>query len=179
MSANLVVDIGSTCDYRSSVTPAAAASPASGVIVGQIVDLLHANTYCNLWVTGGPGSGVIPVAVQTSDGLTSGSFTDPTSGLPSTAFPGFVRSGGILHANSGLHASGNYSLSSPASGAPLFCSGGIQFGAFQRPHRYARLIALSGLTTTVILGAGFVSQKKTTSSGGGFTYNPGSGTVNV
>ena len=172
MSANLIVDLGGTVDTRASI----AISGLVDTAVGEIVDLLHADTNCNVFVAGGVTSGPIQVAIQTSEGLTSGSFTDPTSGLPQ--FPPGVVSGGLFYANSGLPASGNQSVSSPVDAAPIFCSGGMQFASFQRPHRYARLVA-SGLNVTAPVVAGFISQKRTTGSGGGFTLAPGSGTVNV
>ena len=176
MSANLVVDIGNTCDYRPSV----AVGSGSDLTVGVIVDLMHANTYTNIFVAGAAGSGAIELRVQTSDSLTSGSFTDPTSGHPAGTFPISERivSGGVFWANSGLWTSGGVSLTAPVNNAPLFCSGGTMFGAFQRPHRYARLLYNSGAFPN-FLTAGFIGNKRTTGSGGGFTYNPTSGTVNV
>jgi len=178
MSANLIVDIGATADYRPSVATLVEVSPASGTVVGQIVDLLFANTYCNVYVAGGAASGPIDVRIQTSDGLTSGSFTDPTSGLPAGTLPAFLASGGIFWANSGLQVSGAYSVTAPVNNSPAFCSGGIAFAAFQRPQRYARLLVMSGAFVGHV-NAGFVSQKKTTSSGGGFSLSPSSGVVNV
>ncbi len=172
MSANLVVDLGSTVDRRVSV----AVGSGSDLTVGQIVDFLGANTFCNVFVAAGAGSGVIEVRLQTSDSTASGTFTDPTSGL--AAFPTYIASGGIFFANSGLAVSGYSSLAAPANNAPVFCSGGIEFGAFQRPHRYARLLYNSGVFPNY-LTAGFISQKKFVGSGFGFTYNPTSGTVNV
>lgn len=148
----------------------------SNLVVGEIVDLLQANTYCNVFVAGGAGSGAIDVWIQTADATTSGSFTDPTSGL--AQLPVNIVSGGRLIANSGLWVSGNYSLTAPVNNAPLFCSGGIFFGAFQRPHQYARLIWNSGPYPNAAI-AGFISQKKVTGSGAGFSFSPGSGTVNV
>lgn len=171
MSANLVVDLGATTDYRTSIV----VGSGSNFTVGEIIDLSNANTYCNIWVNGGPGSGVIELRVQTSDTTTSGDFTDPTSGL--AGFPTWLVSGGRMFANSGLAVSGNSSLSSPVNSAPLFCSGGIQFGAFSRPHKYARLLLNSGVFPHQI-HAGLISQKRTIGSGG-FTYAPGSGVVNV
>ncbi|RJQ24630.1 hypothetical protein C4577_07625 [Candidatus Parcubacteria bacterium] len=173
MSANLVVDIANTCDYRASI------SMGSGInlTVGEIVDLMHANTYCNVWCAGGAGSGVIQLRIQTSDTTTSGSFTDPTSGLPQ--MPVNVESGGTFWVNSGLWVSGNYSVTAPVADAPQFCSGGIAFGAFQRPHQYARLISVSGPFPNWFV-AGFVSNKRTTGSGGGFSWQPlAAGSVNV
>lgn len=172
MSANLVVDIGSTCDFRVSTIQGSGAN----LIVGEIVDLLHADTACNIFVAGGVGSGAVQLRVQTSDGLTSGSFTDPTSGM--VDFPGGLTSGTILTVNSGLPSSGAQSRGSPVDAAPFFCSGGVDFGYFVRPGRYARLIQVSSVFPNPVI-AGFVSQKRTTGSGGGFTFNPGSGSVNV
>ena len=175
MSANLIVDIGNTCEYRTSVS----VGSGSDLVVGQIVDLQNADTNCQVWVAGGlGGSGVVEVRVQTAEATTSGSFTDPTSGLAANDRPGFFSSGGAFFANSGLHGSGNSFLSSVVNNAPFFCSGGIQFTHFQRPHRYARLILVSGVYPATIT-AGFLSNKLTTGSGGGFTYAPGSGTVSV
>ena len=174
MSASLTVDLANTTDYRASVMV------GSGVnlVVGEIVDLLQADTYTNVWVAGGVGggSGAIEIRIQTADTTTSGDFTDPVSGL--AQFPVNVLSGAVLWANSGLWASGNYSVTAPISGAPMFCSGGIFFGAFQRPARYARLLNNSGSYPGAIT-AGFVGAKRTTGSGGGFTPAPGSGIVNV
>ena len=177
LSANLVVDLANTTDYRTSLM----IGSGSNTLIGEIVDLLHADTYCNLFVAGGAGggSGAIQLQVQTSDATTSGSFTDPTSGLASMpGGSGGIASGGNFYANSGLWSSGNYSYSSPCSGAPLFCSGGIQFAAFQRPGRYARLLNVSGPYTGAIT-AGFISQKKVTGSGPGYSFSPSSGAINV
>ncbi len=172
MSANLIVDIANTADYKASVM----VGSGSDLLVGQVVDLLQANTYCNVFVAGGFGSGAIEVRIQTSDGTTSGSFTDPTSGL--AALPVNVLSGGVMFVNSGLWASGNFSVTASVNNAPLFCSGGISFGAFQRPQRYARLIYNSGPFPNYIIG-GFVSQKRTTGSGTGSTLSPSSGAIQV
>lgn len=173
MSASLTVDLANTCDYRPSVV----VGSGSDLAIGNIVDLLQADTYTNIFVAGGiGGSGAIEVRVQTSDATTSGSFTDPTSGL--AAFPVNLVSGGILFANSGLWVSGNYSVTAPVNNAPMFCSGGIFFGAVQRPHRYARLVYNSGPFPGAIV-AGFIANKRTTGSGGGFSFSPGSGSVSV
>lgn len=181
-SANLVVDLGQTCEYRRSLL-----APVSGDVtnVGIIVDLAHADTNCNLWLTNTLGmSGPLPVLVQTSDTTASGDFTDPTSGLPSAVFPvgGFVSSGGTWWVNSGIGwTSGNNGLNAPADTAPLLASGGVVFASFVRPHRYARLLLTSGnASVTNFLGAaGFISNKRTIGSGGGFSFAPGSGTVSV
>lgn len=176
MSANYVVDLANTTDYRASVM----IGSGSDTTIGQIVDLSDAHGYTNVWIAGGVagGSGPIQFQIQTADATTSGSFTDPTSGLPSDTFPVNVVSGGNVWANSGLWNSGNFSITAPVNSAPHFCSGGIHFAAFQRPHRYARLINISGVYPGAIT-AGFVAQKHVTGSGGGFAYSPGSGTVNV
>ena len=174
MSASLTVDLRQTTDFRASLM----IGSGSNFTVGQIIDLLYADTYTNVWVAGGVGggSGAVEIRIQTSDAITSGSFTDPTSGL--AALPVNVNSGGIVWANSGLWNSGNYSLTAPVDGAPMWCSGGIDFAAFQRPHRYARLINNSGSYLGAIT-AGFVGQKRTTGSGAGFDFSPSSGVISV
>ncbi len=167
MSASYLVDL-STVTILPSIVPAAGVggTPASGVIVGLPVDLLYANTYTQLLVTGGVStSGSFKVMVQTADVLTSGSFTDPTSGMPAGAYPTGFLSGGILVCNSGGATSG-----SPNN------SGIVTAGAFQRPHRYARAIIMSGDQTNSPITVLVLGQTKTTGSGGGFSYSPGSGT---
>ena len=178
-SANLVVDLANATEYFGSLRVLSGDS----TVVGGIVDLLNGNTFCNV-VVQGYGSGPLPLFIQTADATTSGSFTDPTSGLPADVFTQFgnrIASGGIFWANSGLPGSGNFSPAAPVGSAPAFCSGGVAFAAFQRPHRYARLVCTSGNAslTSVPFFAGFVTQKKTTGSGGGFSYQPGSGSINV
>lgn len=129
----------------------------------------------------------------------SGNFTDPTSGL--VQLPTWVSSGGILIVNSGLYttpgilgASGqkvnNYTqgtipfgpnpiqnamggIGFVASGTlPVFASGGMAIGGFQRNYQYARLVWLSGSTSVPYLQAGFIAQLMTTGSGGGFSQQP-------
>lgn len=175
MSANLIVDIRNTADFRPSV----GVGSGSNLVVGEIVDLQNSDTLCNIYVAGAQGaSGAIQVTVQTADDTASGSFTDPTSGIPAGSLPSVLLSGGIFITNSGLWTSGNQSESAPVNNAPLFCSGGIDFAFFQRPQRYARLILNSGPYPNAIT-AGFISNKRTTGSGGGFTFNPTSGVVSV
>jgi hypothetical protein len=172
MSANLVVDLGATCDFRTSVS----LGSGSNLVIGQIVDLLNANTFCNVYVSTDGGSGTIELRVQTSPDTNSGNFTDPTSGL--AQLPTSFVSGGVVFFNSGLWSSGNMSDSAQVNNAPLFCSGGVDFAAFQRPARYARLVYNSGPFPSWIT-AGFVSAKKTTGSGGGYSPLPSSGAVSV
>jgi hypothetical protein len=179
MSASYVVDLANTTNYKVSLQ----VQSGQNRTVGQIVDLLDANTYTQVFCAGW-NSGPVPLHIQTSDSLTSGSFTDPTSGLPAgLTGPVNVVSGGIFWANSGVGwGSGVGPYFAPAgSGAPLFASGGLAFGAFQRPHRYARLIYDSGNASiaSVPVLAGFMGQLKTTASGGGFSFSPTSGPVNV
>lgn len=168
MSASLVVDLAASAVLQPSISAdplLSGGSPfaASGGLVGGIVDLNNANTYCNLYVTAGQCySGNCRIAVQTSDSTTSGTFTDPTSGL--AALPTTFQSGGLLWLNSG-------------GGSQL--SGMFECAAFQRPHRYARAVLLSGGFFAGTLSVGFISQRRSVGSGGGFTYLPGSGTVNV
>ncbi len=174
MSASYLVDCHGTTLHKTSIQ----VGSGSDLTIGSIVDLLHANTYTNLFVAGGVGggSGAIEIRIQTSDSTASGTFTDPTSGLPAGTLPQNVVSGGILWANSGLWGSGaaNNGPIVSVNNAPMFCSGGIFFGAVQRPHRYARLIVNSGVYPGAIT-AGFLAQAKTTTSGAGQTQSPASG----
>lgn len=176
MSANLIVDLGGTAfSYPSILGTSGVLQPASGVVIGQTVDLINANTYTNICVVGQSVSGQLRVGVQTSDSDTSGSFTDPTSGLPQ--LPTSFQSGGIIWINSG--GASNGVLAGVASGYNI-ASGFTAFAAFQRPHRYAR--AWVPVADVGFNGPGtvsFVGQLKTTGSGGGFTFNPTSGTVSV
>ena len=165
MSANLVVDLSTTVVAEPSIVTNSGGGPfpCSGAVVGNAVDLLLANTYCNVFIANGvAASGQLRLAVQTSDTNTSGNFVDPTSGL--AAMPSFFQSGGLLWVNSG--------------GANSY-SGDVIFAPFLRLGRYARLIALSGDFFNGPFNAGFISQLKTVGSGGGFTFSPGSGTVTV
>ena len=148
----------------------------SGRTVGGIVNLNNANTYCNVFVGGTPAinSGILIIQVQTSTGTTSGSFTDPTSGL--TTFPTSFASGGNLILGSG--GTGANALWGTAVSGQNMNSGFMAFAAFQRDKQYARLIFNSGFYLGSLY-AGFVSNLRTVGSGGGFTYAPGSGSVNV
>lgn len=182
MSANLVVDIGATAQVPqlSIVTPFA---PSSGVMVGQIVDLLHYDTFCNIFVAGGGGasgvsSGFVGVAAQFSDSLASGTFADSLSGQASY-LPSFIGSGSVLYGNSGLAASGAIPLGAPIDNASPFCSGGFQAGALIRTGRYGRLILLSGASLVCPIVAGFITNLRTTGSGGGQSQSPSSGNVSV
>jgi hypothetical protein len=171
VSANLVVDLHATTQHQPSIAADVTNNwPSSGPIVGQIVDLLHADTACQLQVVAGGGSGVVRVKIETSDSTTSGSFSDPVSGYP--AFPQWAN----IHSG-GLWSSGS-PLGPPVDGAPLFCSGGTAFAMFQRPGRYARAVLLSGGLAAPV-AVNFISQLKTIGSGNGFTYSPTSGVVNV
>jgi hypothetical protein len=168
MSANLIVDINGTAKSAVSVAPAAGvgSTPASGVIVGTVVDLQYQDTFTNVFLggTGNSTSGSFRGLVQTSPDTTSGNFTDPTSGL--AQLPTNLQSGGILIANSGTLGSNGF----------ISGFGGIQYGAFQRPagHRYARLIVMSGDRYNGTAFGGFTAQHRTTGSGGGFTFALGS-----
>ena len=168
-----------------------AAGATSGPLLIQV--------QCNDTLSGNIFSGGAPL---------SGNFTDPTSGLAQLptwfssggilivnsglyAVPG---GGGVSGKSTQVNGALIYTLpfgANPIANAqggaaqllsgswPEFCSGGIAFAGFQRPARYARLVWLSGATSTTNLLAGFYSQLDTTGSGGGFTFSPGSGSVNV
>lgn len=186
MSASLLVDLGNTCQLAQSVPTPGQMSPsglicgASGALIGQSIDLLHSDTFCNLVVVGNnvaPLSGAFIFGVQTADNDVSGQFTDPTSGLPQ--FPTTFSSGGLLWLNSG---STGGTFGAQTSGQSVL-SGFVVAAGFQRLGRYARvnfrgdIAACSGSNGS--LTAGFVTNFRTTGSGGGFSFAPGSGTVNV
>lgn len=184
MSANLIVDLGGTVQSTPSLPSSAVAadggiaitsggciSSLSGVLIGDIVDLNNTNTFCQVYVAGkGFGSGPLMIGVQTSTSTASGTFTDPTSGL--AQLPTSFQSGGYLVIGSGLGGSPGI-FGSGQSGSYLL-SGFMAFAAFQRPGRYARLFVGSGFFDGT-LQAGFVSQLRTTGSGGGFSWLPQSG----
>lgn len=214
MSASYVVDVANTCMFPPSLALGAGVGnvPASGTLVGAIVDLKEANTFTNVWATGAANSGILVLKIETADGPSgllqsgggfpiSGAFVDPTSGM--VDFPGPIKSGGLLYVNSGLvsipgggGASGGMNVNTfqqgtnpvfngqvgagfaPSGNFPVFCSGGMAFGGFLSPNRYARLVALSGGFTAQVI-AGFQKQLRTTGGGGGFTFAPQTGTVNV
>jgi hypothetical protein len=131
MSANLIVDVTNTANYE--VSAFANTNNLSGATtIGQIVDLLNSDTYCNLFVVAPGVSGVIQVQVQCTNQLNdagsgsfwsgggfpvSGAFTDPTSGLPQ--LPTVFQSGGNVYFNSGV-----YQL--PGGGFPPTSGGNIQ-----------------------------------------------------
>ncbi len=181
MSATTVVDLGPAVHFSRSlpdpaggadvgmaITSGGCVSALSGVQVGSVIDLLHANTFCNVWVQGQSlGSGPLLIGVQTSDTTTSGSFTDPTSGLARLPAP-FV-SGGWLVIGSGTGT--NVGIFSSGVSGSIVQSGFACAAGFIRPHRYARLITGSGFYDGP-LGAGFISELKTKGSGGGFTHSP-------
>src|SRR2546426_322814 len=58
LSANLIVDIGGTAQFMPSLQSGNAVSGQvcglSGVYVGQPVDMLHSDTFCNIYVAGLP-----------------------------------------------------------------------------------------------------------------------------
>lgn len=181
-SANLVVDLGGAADSHFSIGIGGAGSgliyAASGAVVGLIADMLNSDTYCNLSLAGTAvfTSGQLRVAVQTSDTTTSGDFYNPTSGLAAADLPTVFASGGIVWLNSGQAGGGVFGAQ--VSGQSIQ-SGFMAFAGFQRNRRYARAIVMSGDFYAGTLTAAFVSQRKTTGSGGGFSFSPSSGSVNV
>ena len=158
-------------------------SSLSGVMVGDIVDLVNCNNACQVYVAGRSlGSGPLMIGVQTSDATTSGSFTDPTSGL--AAMPSVFQSGGYLVIGSGgwTGATDPGGIYSSGLSGSMVLSGFMAFAGFQRPHRYARLFLGSGFMDWAACQAGFVSQLKTQGSGAGFAWSPqssGNNTINV
>lgn len=186
MSASYLVDLGNTTGPQFAAS-AGSFFAASGANVSNIVDMLSYNSFTNLAITGiwQYPSGELRVQVQTSDDTVSGNFTDPTSGL--TQMPTSFQSGGIIFLNSG----GGNTTTAPSdftgkggifgsfvSGQCVY-SGFVAAAGFQRPGRYARSIVLSGGFVNLVGGIAFVSQLKTTGSGGGFSLAPGSGSVAV
>lgn len=181
MSANYIVDLGNSAQIGVSIvtTPVLSGSlvaPCSGAIIGQGINMNNANAYCNLFVAGVSASGQLRVQVQTSDSDTSGSYTDPTSGLPVGALPGQFQSGGLLWINSG--GTGGGLLYGGQSGAYLASGFGVAQG-FIRNGTFVRANILSGDFAVGGLVVGFISQLRTTGSGGGSTQSPGSGALNV
>jgi hypothetical protein len=185
MSASLLVDLGATTQQFTTIKPVGAGSgivyPASGAIIGDIVAMPNANTYCNVQIVGIPvfSSGTVRVQVQTSDDTTSGNFTDPTSGIPADSLPTWLKSGGIFQINPSTLGSGAGVIQSGGASGNFFLSGFAVAGAFLRPHTNARANILSGDFFAGSLSVTFISQLRTDGSGGGFTYSPGSGSINV
>lgn len=180
MSASLLVDLGNTCQMGVSIQDTALLSGSfiangSGTIIGQTVDMLNADTYTNLYGAGVSASGRLRLQVQVSDSDTSGNFFDPTSGF--SQLPGAFQSGTILWINSGLD---NGTLGPIISGHCI-ASGWMEAQGFIRPGRYARVNVLSEASAQYAgaLNAGFIGNYRTTGSGGGFSFSPSSGSVNV
>jgi hypothetical protein len=181
MSANYVVDLGNTTQQGMSLvdTPLLSGSilcAASGAVIGTGIDMLHSDSYCNVVIGGVSASGQVRIQVQTSDTDVSGNYTDPTSGL--AQLPGVFASGGLIWINSGGTGGGAFG---PFVSGNAIASGFQVATAFQRLGRYVRA---NMLNETSVQYAGalqvvFLSQLKTTGSGGGFTLAPTSGTVNV
>jgi len=181
VSASLIVDLGNTANMGNVqslpgpvvISPSGQLCGLSGLLVGASIDLLHADTFCNLVVAGTPVlvSGPLVIGVQCSDVDTSGTFTDPTSGL--AQLPTIFSSGGFVILGSG--SSGGI-FGPPVSGQCMM-SGFFQAAGFQRPQRFVRA-TFGGLTSFFVgdLNVGFISQRLTTGSGGGTTQLPGSGT---
>jgi hypothetical protein len=136
--------------------------------------MLNSDTFCNLQVTGNTQSGQLRIQIQTSDTDVSGLYTDPTSGL--AQLPTVFASGGILWLNSG--GTGGGTLGAFISGHSMY-SGFCESAAFQRPQRFVRAIMMSGDWFGGPLQANFLSQYKTTGSGGGYSPSPTSGLVSV
>ncbi len=189
--ASFLVDLGQTCLIQDSlvvgpvgagVSPSGQAAGLSGVVVGMSVDMIDANTFTNLFIGGVsvvPTSGPLIVGVQTSDTDVSGNFTDPTSGMASGnwPFPTAFISGGFVVFNSGGTGGTFHTFRS----GHAIASGFMEAAGFLRPHRYARALFVSGTAGAGgnqyvgQLQVGFVAELRTTGSGGGFAYAPGSG----
>lgn len=159
---------------QSQLSPSGQVCGLSGVSIGTPIFMGNANGFDNLYVMGQAvlSSGPLLLQVQCSDTDTSGTYTDPTSGL--AQLPTYFSSGGILIINSG--STGGI-LNGLASGQAVL-SGFAQGAAFQRPQTFVRVNMLSGFFIGNVQ-AGLISQLRTTGSGGGTTQAPGSGTVSV
>ena len=177
--ANLLVDLGNTC-WMLPGHPTVTVFPASGAEIGDVLDMIEADTFTNLLLVGKPAtnSGQLRVAVQTADTTLSGDFTDPTSGMASGnwPFPTVFESGGILRLNSG--GLGEGTLHAGTSGQYIR-SGFTVAGAFIRPHRYVRANLVSGDLYFGTFFSAFVGQKLVTGSGGGYWQTSGVIAVNV
>ena len=178
--ASHLIDLGNTTQAATSIAPdfvlsGSARFPNSGAVIGNGVAMGNANSYCNMVVAGilGSGDGPLRVRIQTSADDVSGNYTDPTSGM--TNLPTVFQSGGIMWINSG---SDGGVFGAVVSGQNSF-SGFVAAGAFVRPHLYARAMLMSGNATVFHGSVSFISQLRETGSGGGFTFSPGGGTVNV
>lgn len=189
MSASLLVDLGNTCQLGFSFPPdptlahtAGASggqvdSRTSGVTIGAAIDMLHANTFCNVVVNGICfTSGPLVVQVQTALKDTSGTYSDPTSGF--SFFPTSFQSGGQIYV--GLSGDGGGLLNSGFVSGQSILSGFAISAGFQRPagHRYARINVLSGFFVGQVQ-AMFVTNLRTTGIGGGQSQQPGSGSPTV
>src|SRR5260370_31421137 len=104
MSANLVVGLGNTTQMSASLVSepflsGGMVAVGSGTQIGISIDMLHSDTFCNLYAAGVSQSGQLRLQVQTADSDVSGNYTDPTSGI--AQLPTAFASGGILWVNSG------------------------------------------------------------------------------
>ena len=178
MSANLLVDLYSTCLMQPTLTESPILSgsllaPCSGALIGNGVNMINANTVTNLFVCGAATSGQLRVAVQCAAADVSGQYTDPTSGL--AQLPGAFSSGGILIINSGGLGGGTLG---PTTSGQVISGGFMVSSIFQRTGQFARAILLSGDFGVCSL-VGFISNLKVTGSGGGTSQLPQSGTPSV
>mgnify|MGYP001567935769 CR=1 FL=1 len=173
MSANLVVDLGNTTQTGNIVSIDAhnygdsGIQSASGIQFGNIIDMIHADTYCNLNVVGRRvvGSGQLRVQGQVSPTTASGDFYDWTSGR--SVLPGAFTSGGILTIGG---TSGG--LLGPAVSGQNIQSGFSVSQGFIRTDRYVRAMTLADVGFAGPIHAQFISQLKVTGSGGGTTQSP-------
>lgn len=157
-----------TADVASGVLNSGGGFPISGAFTDPTSGLAAADRPSWIssggifWVNSGlvtlPGGGGASGPGQLAGGYPVNTFPfGPSPVFNAQGSPGFV-------------ASGTY---------PVFGSGGgMAIGHFLRPHRFARLLVLSGGFTGNVI-AGFLANLKTTGSGGGFTFSPQTGSVNV
>lgn len=181
MSASYLVDLGGSCQLTPSIFGIQSTSgnvyAASGATIGQSCFTPYSDAACNVVIQGNCayGSGQLRVQIQTAPADVSGQYTDPTSGL--AVLPSWFSSGGLLWLNSGglLGMTVGGQASGQSSGHQI-SSGFAEAAYFQKPNTYLRANVLSGDFYCGDLAVTFVSQFRTTGSGGGFSTQPqGSG----
>lgn len=181
MSAFLIGDLRNTVDVSQSLFNtmdtllSGSAGVASGVIVGDMIDLKDVDTSTQVYFSyGNNTSGNVTFAVQESDDTTSGNFVAIT-----------VASGESIWLSGGRTGINSSGLQVGQPGGQFLAgvgrvSGDILFGYFQRTKRYARIIQESGTVGWgAPVNAGFIAQKIQTGSGFGYSLQPSSGTASV
>lgn len=153
-------------------------SPASGQFTDPTSGLTSSGGQLPTWFNSGglllvnSGLWVLPGAAGApGSGTTSGMTFAPLlqNGYPAGTLP--FGTNPIQHGQGGF---GVPTLNGNSGGAPIFCSGGIAYAAFQRNYQYARIVLISGATVPPFVQAGFFAQLNTTGSGG-YSWQPQAG----